>query len=59
VVVDFSRETPVVTDGPYGETKELFDGFSVIEVASGEEAVEGDAIPRRPMSRAGSSRPRP
>jgi hypothetical protein len=24
VVVDFSGETPVVTDGPYGETKELF-----------------------------------
>src|SRR5664279_4451301 len=24
VVVDFTSETPVVTDGPYGETKELF-----------------------------------
>ncbi|MFJ3274078.1 YciI family protein [Streptomyces sp. NPDC086776] len=27
VVVDFSAETSVVTDGPYGETKELFGGF--------------------------------
>ena len=27
VVVDFSSEPPVVTDGPYGETKELFGGF--------------------------------
>lgn len=40
VVVDYSGETPVVTDGPYGETKELFGGFYVLEVASKEEAVE-------------------
>ncbi|WP_018505983.1 YciI family protein [Parafrankia discariae] len=40
VVVDYSSETPVVTDGPYGETKELFGGFYIIEVASKEEAVE-------------------
>jgi hypothetical protein len=40
VVVDFSGETPVVTDGPYGETKELFGGFYLLEVASKEEAVE-------------------
>jgi hypothetical protein len=40
VVVDFSAEPPVVTDGPYGETKELFGGFFLIEVASKEEAVE-------------------
>ena len=40
VVVDFSGETPVVTDGPYGETKELFGGFYVLDVASKEEAVE-------------------
>jgi len=40
VVVDFSGETPVVTDGPYGETKELFGGFFLLEVASKEEAVE-------------------
>jgi hypothetical protein len=40
VVVDFSGEKPVVTDGPYGETKELFGGFYLLEVASKEEAVE-------------------
>ena len=40
VVVDYSTETPVVTDGPYGETKELFNGFWILEVASKEEAVE-------------------
>ncbi|MCU1482839.1 MAG: hypothetical protein JWQ19_3625 [Subtercola sp.] len=40
VVVDFSGETPVVTDGPYGETKELFNGYYVLDVASIQEAVE-------------------
>jgi hypothetical protein len=40
VVVDYAGETPVVTDGPYGETKELFGGFYLLNVASREEAVE-------------------
>ena len=40
VVVRFDGETPVVTDGPYGETKELFGGFYLLDVASKEEAVE-------------------
>ncbi|GAA3456889.1 YciI family protein [Dactylosporangium matsuzakiense] len=40
VVVDFSGEAPVVTDGPYGETKELFGGYFLLDVASKEEAVE-------------------
>jgi len=40
VVVDYSTETPVVTDGPYGETKELFGGFFLLNVASKEEAIE-------------------
>ena len=40
VVVDLGSEVPVVTDGPYGETKELFGGFYVLDVASKEEAVE-------------------
>lgn len=40
VVVDYSAETPVVTDGPYGETKELFGGFWILDVASKQEAVE-------------------
>ncbi|WP_400996094.1 YciI family protein [Agromyces sp. GXQ0307] len=39
-VVDFSAEPPLVTDGPYGETKELFNGFWIIDVASKEEAAE-------------------
>ena len=30
----------MVTDGPYGETKELFGGFWILDVASKEEAVE-------------------
>src|SRR5688500_19523555 len=30
VVVDYSAEAPVVTDGPYGETKELFGGFWIL-----------------------------
>ena len=40
VVVDYSSEPPVITDGPYGETKELFGGFYLLNVASKEEAVE-------------------
>ena len=40
VVVDYSQKPPVVTDGPYGETKELFGGFWILDVASQEEAVE-------------------
>src|SRR5689334_9973338 len=32
VVVDYSSEPPVVTDGPYGETKELFGGFLILNV---------------------------
>ena len=40
LVVDFSGETPVVTDGPYGETKELFGGYFLLDVASKQEAVE-------------------
>ncbi|WP_112261960.1 YciI family protein [Lentzea terrae] len=40
VVVDYSQEPPVITDGPYGETKELFNGFYLVNVASKEEAIE-------------------
>ncbi|MFD6394139.1 YciI family protein [Nocardia sp. NPDC060259] len=40
VVVDYASEPPVVTDGPYGETKELFGGYYILNVASKEEAVE-------------------
>lgn len=52
VVVDYSGETPVVTDGPYGETKELFGGFYLLDVASKEEAVEwARRMPALPGSR--------
>ncbi|GAB3617594.1 YciI family protein [Okibacterium endophyticum] len=39
-VVDFDSEKPIVTDGPYGETHELFNGFWIIQTASREEAAE-------------------
>ena len=52
VVVDYSSETPVVTDGPYGETKELFNGFWILDVASKEEAVEW--AKRAPLAGPGS-----
>ena len=40
IVVDYSTQPPVATDGPYGETKELFNGFYILNVASMQEAVE-------------------
>jgi len=39
-VVDFASEPPIVTDGPYGEVNELFNGFWLIQVSSKEEAAE-------------------
>lgn len=39
-VVDFSGETPVVSDGPYGEIHELFNGFWILQTATAEEAIE-------------------
>ncbi|KAA8889712.1 transcription initiation protein [Nocardia colli] len=51
VVVDYSAEQPIVTDGPYGETKELFGGFYILNVASKEEAIEW--AKRMPMAAPG------
>src|SRR5215216_649845 len=52
VVVDFTGETPVVTDGPYGETKELFGGYFLLDVASKQEAVEwAKRVPAAPGSK--------
>ena len=52
VVVHFSDEAPVVTDGPYGETKELFGGFFLLDVASKQEAVEwAKRVPAVPGSK--------
>ncbi len=39
-VVDFGGETPVVSDGPYGEVHELFNGFWIVQTATAEEALE-------------------
>lgn len=52
VVVDYSSQPPVVTDGPYGETKELFGGFWILDVASIQEAVEW--AKRAPLAGPGS-----
>ena len=52
VVVDYSSQPPVVTDGPYGETKELFNGFWILDVASQEEVVEW--AKRAPLAGPGS-----
>ncbi|HWH25342.1 MAG TPA: YciI family protein [Pseudolysinimonas sp.] len=39
-VVEFGGEKPIVTDGPYGEVHELFNGFWMVEASSKEEAIE-------------------
>ena len=39
-VVDFDADPPVVTDGPYTEAKELFNGFWILDVSSKEEAKQ-------------------
>jgi hypothetical protein len=39
-VVDFNADPPVVTDGPYTEAKELFNGFWLLDVSSKEEAKQ-------------------
>jgi hypothetical protein len=37
--ITFSRGKPKVTDGPFAESKELVAGFTIIEVASRDEAL--------------------
>ncbi len=39
-VVDFNSDPPVVTDGPYTEAKEMFNGFWILDVSSKEEAKQ-------------------
>lgn len=39
-VVEFGGETPIVSDGPYGEVHELFNGFWILQTATAEEALE-------------------
>ena len=38
--IDLTGAKPVVTDGPFSETKELLAGFWMIQVKSKEEAIE-------------------
>jgi hypothetical protein len=39
-VIDFNSEPPVVSDGPFAEAKELFNGFWILDVASKDEAKQ-------------------
>ncbi|EZP25217.1 YciI family protein [Microbacterium oleivorans] len=48
-VVDFNGEAPVVSDGPYGEIHELFNGFWIVQTATAEEALEW--AKRAPLTR--------
>lgn len=38
--IRFSNGKPTITDGPFAEAKELIAGFTIIQVASREEALE-------------------
>jgi hypothetical protein len=38
--ITFSNGTPTVTDGPFAEAKELIAGYTLIETASRDEALE-------------------
>jgi hypothetical protein len=48
---------PMITDGPFAETKEVVGGFDIIECASIEEAVEVAA--RHPAAQIGTIEVRP
>lgn len=40
-VVEFTaQDGPIVSDGPYGEVHELFNGFWILETSTAEEAIE-------------------
>jgi hypothetical protein len=42
-------DTPIVTDGPFAETKEAVGGFYVVDCASRDEAIElAGCVPRSP-----------
>lgn len=51
-VVEFTDADPVVSDGPYGETHELFNGFWTVQVSTRDEAIEwASRAPLRPGSK--------
>ena len=56
-VVDASSGAPVVTDGPYAETKEQMGGFDIIECRDLDEAIE--VASKHPMARYGMIELRP
>lgn len=39
-VIEFGSTPSIVTDGPYAEAKELFNGFWIIQTSTKQEAVE-------------------
>jgi hypothetical protein len=39
-VVNFDGEAPIVSDGPYGEIHELFNGFWIVQTSTADEALE-------------------
>ena len=42
-------DKPIITDGPFAETKESIGGFYVVEVASREEAIDlAGRVPQSP-----------
>ena len=51
--IKFSAGKPTVVDGPFAETKELIAGFTMIQVASRQEAI--DWVKRWPASDAGGN----
>jgi hypothetical protein len=51
-VVTFTDDAPIITDGPYGETKELFGGYFLLNVATQDEALEwAKRVPAVPGSK--------
>ncbi|AWB90297.1 YciI family protein [Salinibacterium hongtaonis] len=38
-VIEFTSEAPILSDGPYGKSHELFNGFWIIDVPTREEAI--------------------
>jgi hypothetical protein len=51
VVVDFAATPPLVVAGPYGETRELFGGYWILDVPTLADAVEWAT--KMPMTRPG------
>lgn len=39
-VVNFDTDDPIVSDGPYGEVHELFNGFWILDVPGKSDAIE-------------------